>query len=147
MNIAYLTALSALVGAVVGGLTTGITTWMSLRSAAREGRRASELGRRQDLFRDFIIAASKAYGQALVSKEPQIQEYIALYAMISRMRILCSQELVACASKILRLTIDTNLAPNKTIQELREMLRNETLIDPLKEFSELARDAVESFAL
>ena len=47
----------------------------------------------------------------------------------------------------MRLTIDTNLAPNVSFQELREMLRNETLIDPLKEFSELARDALEAFAL
>jgi hypothetical protein len=120
---------------------------MSLRSAARAGHRAAELARRQDLFRDFIVAASKAYGNALVNKEPQVQEFIALYAMISRMRVLCSPEIVACAEKIMRLTIDTNLAPNVTFQELREMLKNETLIDPLKEFSELARDALEAFAL
>jgi hypothetical protein len=147
MNTAYLTALSALAGSLVGGLTTGITTWMSLRSAARAGHRAAELARRQDLFRDFIAAASKAYGNALVNKEPQIQDIIALYAMISRMRVSCSPEIVACAETIMRLTIDTNLSPNKTFQELREMLKNETIVDPLKEFSELARDELQAFTL
>jgi hypothetical protein len=147
MNTAYLTALSALAGSLVGGLTTGITTWMSLRSAARAGRLAAELAHRQDLFRDFIVAASKTYGIALVSNDPQIQDIIALYAMISRMRVVCSPEIVACAEKIMRLTIETNLAPNLTFQELREMLKNETIVDPLKEFSELARDELQAFSL
>ena len=147
MNTAYLTALSALAGSLVGGLTTGITTWMSLRSAARAGHRAAELARRQDLFRDFIAAASKAYGNALVSNEPQIQDIIALYAMISRMRILCSPDIVICAETIMRLTVDTYFAPNKTLQELRDMIKNEIIVDPLKEFSELARDELQAFTL
>ncbi len=147
MNTAYLTALSALGGSVVGGLTAGITTWMSLRAAAQAGHVAMELTRRQDLFRDFIVAASKAYGNALMTDEPQIQEFVALYAMISLMRILCSPETVACAEKIMHLTIDANLAPNKTLQELREMLKSESIIDPLKEFSQLARDELGKFVL
>ena len=146
MNTAYLTALSALAGSVVGGLTTGITTWLSLRSAARAGHLATELARRQDLFRDFIVAASNAYSHALVSNEPQIQEIVAVYAMLSQMRVLCSSEIVACAEKIMRLTVDTYFEPNKTLPELRDMLKNETVIDPLKEFSEVARGELAAFA-
>ena len=146
MNPAYLTALSALAGSVVGGLTAGITTWLSLRSAARAGHLSAQLVRRQELFRDFIVAASNAYGHALVSGKPQIEEIVALYAMISRMRILCSAEIVACAEKIMRVTIDTYFEPNKTIGELREMIKTEAIIDPLKEFSELARVELEATA-
>ena len=146
MNPGYLTALSALAGSVVGGLTAGITTWLSLRSAARAGHRSAQLVRRQDLFRDFIVAASNAYGHALVSGKPQIEEIVSLYAMISRMRILCSAEIVACAEKIMRLTIDTYFEPNKTIGELREMIKTEAIIDPLKELAELARVELEATA-
>ena len=46
----------------------------------------------------------------------------------------------------MRLTVDTNLAPPKSLSELRDMLKNETVIDPLKEFSELARAELEAFA-
>jgi len=80
MDIAYLTALSALAGSVFGGLTTGITTWLSLHSQARVGHRSGQLVRRQDLFNEFIGAASRAYGEALYSTEPKIQDLIALYA-------------------------------------------------------------------
>ncbi len=81
MNVAYLSALSALAGSVVGGLTTGITTWLGLRAQARAGQLAREMSRRDDLYKDFVVAASKAYGEAILSNEPQIQEPVALYAM------------------------------------------------------------------
>jgi hypothetical protein len=47
----------------------------------------------------------------------------------------------------MRLTIDIYFAPNKTIAELREMIKSETIVDPLKEFSELARVELEAFGL
>ncbi len=145
MNIEYITALSALAGSAVGGLTTGITTWLSLRSQARAGRLAGDLVRRQDLFRDFILAASKAYGEALFSSEPKIQDLLALYGMVSRMRVLCSPETVACADTVMRTTIETYFMPNKTVRELNDLIKSGTAIDPLKEFSEAARAELDGF--
>jgi hypothetical protein len=71
---AYLSALSALAGSLVGGLTSGLTTWLSIRNQARAGRVAHELSQRDDLFKDFIVAASKAYGDAMLTNEPQMQD-------------------------------------------------------------------------
>ena len=116
MDIAYLSALSALAGSVVGGLTSGITTWLSQRNQARAAQLAREMSRREDLYKDFIVAASKVYGDALMSSEPQIQELVGLYAMISRMRVLSSSRIVRCADQIMRVTIDTYFAPNRTIR-------------------------------
>ena len=61
MDPAYISAISALAGSVIGGLTTGFTTLVSQRSQARAGMVAHDLARREDLVRDFIIAASKTY--------------------------------------------------------------------------------------
>jgi hypothetical protein len=88
MDVAYISALWALAGSVIGGLTSGFTTWLSLRAQARAGQFAHDKSQREDLYKDFIVAASKVYGDAVVSSEPQIQELLALYAMISRMRVL-----------------------------------------------------------
>ena len=143
MDIAYLSALSALAGSVVGGLTTGITTWLSQRNQARAEQLAREMSRREDLYKDFIVAASKVYGDAIVSNEPQIQELVSLYAMISRMRVLSSPRTVGCADQIMRATIDTYFEPNKTIRELHELIKSGVGIDPLKEFSEAAREELQ----
>ena len=142
---AYLPALSALAGSMVGGLTSGLTTWLSLRNQARAGQLAHDLSRRDDLYKDFIVAASKAYGDAMLSNEPQMQDLVALYAMISRMRVLSSARTVACAQKVVEATVDTYFAPNKTIRELRELIRSGGGIDPLKDFSEAAREELQAF--
>ena len=139
MDLAYVSALSALAGSTVGGLTTGFTTWLSLRSQARIARQVAELQRRQDLFRDFISATSTAYADAMVSTEPKIPDVVALWAMVSRMGILCTPATAACAERIMHQIMEIFFAPPKSTAELHDLMRNGTGIDPLKEFSELAR--------
>jgi hypothetical protein len=146
MDIAYLSALSALAGSVVGGLTLGIATWLSQRAQVKAGELAREFSRRDELYKEFIIAASRAHGDALVSSDQKIPELVALYAMISRMRIQSSPRTVACAEKIMYETIETYFAPNKTARERYEMLKNGTSIDVLKAFSEVAREELAAFA-
>ena len=124
MDVAYVSALSALAGSVVGGLTSGFTIWLSQRAQAKAGQLALNLSRREELFKDFIVAASKAYSEAIVSNEPQLQEIIALYAMISRMRVLCLQPTVACAEQIMRTTIGKYFEPNRTIRDLHEVMKS-----------------------
>ncbi len=147
MDVAYLSALSALGGSVVGGLISGVATWLSQREQAAAGKRAHDQARLEDLYRDFILAASKAAGDALTSNDPKIQDIVALYAMISRMRVLSSPQIVACADNIIGVTLDTYFAPNKTISELQEMMKKGggKGVDVLKEFSELAREELRKF--
>jgi hypothetical protein len=146
MDAAYISALSALAGSVVGGLTSGVTTWMGLRSQRMAASQVTSLTRRQDLFKDFIIAASEAYGDAVMHGEPQVQKLVALYAMISRMRVLCSQEIVKCADEVLQLTVDTYFKPNKTARDLRDLIKDGAGIDPLKLFSTTAREELQAFS-
>ena len=101
MDVAYVSAISALAGSVIGGLTSGYTTWLTQRSQARAGQVAHDLARREDLIRDFIIAASKIYGDAMVNSEPKMPEIVDLYAMVSRMRVLSLPRSVVCADKVM----------------------------------------------
>ena len=79
MDIAYISALSALGGSVIGGLISGASSWLSVRSQARAGQLSVELVRRQDLFKDFMVAASKSYGNALINNDPKIDELVERY--------------------------------------------------------------------
>jgi hypothetical protein len=145
MDVAYVSALSALAGSAVGGFTSTVTTWLTQRAQARAGQLAHEITRREDLYRDFIIAASKTYGDALVSSEPQLPQFVALYAMISRMRVVCGPRIVECADKIMLTIIDTYFSPNHSVRELRDLIKAGAGIDPLKDFSEAAREEVGLF--
>jgi hypothetical protein len=102
MNIAYISALSALAGSVIGGFTQ-----------ARAERFAHDLGRREELYWDFILEASGAYGEAIVD----------------------------CALNVMVVTIATYSSPNNSVPELNELLKSGGReIDPLKEFAEAARE-------
>ena len=144
MDAAYLSALSALAGSAVGGLTMALSAWISQSVSARAGLISSHLARRQELFRDFIVSASRVYGEALTSSEPKIPELLELYALISRMRVLCRPETVAAGENLMRSILDTYLAPNRTFKELRDLMTAGDGIDPLKEFSVAAREEIEA---
>jgi hypothetical protein len=146
MDIAYLSALAALAGSVVGGLTTGLSAWTSQRAQMRTALLAHKISQREDLFRDFIVSASKTYGEAIVSSEPQLSELVGLYGMVSRMRVLCSARTVACAERAMLTTLDTFFKPNRTLQELHETIKGAHGINVLQEFSEAARDELRALA-
>jgi hypothetical protein len=61
-----------------------------------------------------------------------------LYALISRMRILSSPQVVEHADQVVRVILETYLAPNKTFAVVREILDDQAL-NPLREFSNACR--------
>jgi hypothetical protein len=140
MDGAFLSAASALGGSLVGGLISGIATWASQRSQARAGLIAHEISIREQLYRDFIATATKIYGDAMVNDKPKIEDLAALQAMITRMRIISSPQIIACAEEVQSKTTDTYFMPNKTIRELYEAMKNGRVVDPLKAFSEAVRE-------
>ena len=130
MDAAYISAVSALAGSVIGGLTTGFTTLLTQRSQARAGMLAHDLARREDLIRDFIVAASKTYGDAIVNNEPRMPEIIDLYAMVSRMRVLGMPR-----------------TANQTIRDLREVVKSGKGVDPLRDFAAAAREELRAVGM
>ncbi|HEY1502757.1 MAG TPA: hypothetical protein VGF92_00590 [Stellaceae bacterium] len=139
MDIAYVSAFAALGGSIVGGLITGTATWLAQRTQIQAGERARQISHREDLFRDFIDVASKAYGEAVTSDQPQLQDLIGMYGMINRMQILCLPETVIGAQHVLQTTIETYYEPNKTLQDILALLKASDGKDPLNEFADAAR--------
>jgi hypothetical protein len=126
MDVAYISALSALAGSVIGSMTSTGMTWVTQRAKARSGQLAHEFTRREELYRDFIVAASKTYGDALVR----------------RIRVLSAPRTVASADKVMPTITDAYFTPNRSLRELRDLIKAGAGIDPLKAFSEAAREEV-----
>lgn len=84
--------------------------------------------------------ASKAYGEALVTSDPNIGEMISLYSMISRMRVMSSSRIITCAEQVLLEITNAYFEPNRTVRELQELIKMRTRIDPLKDFAESVRE-------
>ncbi len=143
MNASAITALAALAGAAIGGLTSVFASWLAQHAQARAQWLAQDKLRRQELYKEFIEAASKCYIDALQQDEADMPALVELYVRVGRMRILSSPKVVESAELVARRIVDSYLAPNKTFLELREMVNSGT-IDLLRDFSETCRTEFES---
>jgi hypothetical protein len=138
MNPTYLPALAALAGSAIGGLTSLGSAWLTQRRQDRATRLSLDKTRRQKLYKQFIDEASKLYADALVHDEAEVSALVSAYALISRMRVLSSSAVVEEAEAVVRMIVDTYVAPNKTFPELRTLIYGHA-IDPLQAFSEKCR--------
>jgi hypothetical protein len=143
MDVSYVTALAALGGAALGGFTSFATSWTTLRIQMKANQSANSKSRRQKLYKAFIDEASRIYGDALIHSTLELSGLIGLYSLISRMRILSSDEVIQNASRVARIITETYHQPNKTPGEL-ELLINQNHVDLLQEFSNACRREFES---
>jgi hypothetical protein len=143
MNASIISALAGLIGAAIGGLTSGLAAWFAQKTQAHLQWLVHERGRRQDLYKEFIEAASRCYADALLNEKPEMPALVELYAKIGRMRLLSSPSVIASAEQIGRKINETYLEPNKTFPEVQQMVDSNT-IDILGDFSKACREEFES---
>ena len=147
MDPSIISALAALGGAAIGGLTSVVGAWLTQQTQVKAQELVQDKLRRQELYREFIEDASKTYGDALQHDKTDVSALVGIYTRISRMRVLSLPRTVACAEKIMQATVDTYFAPNKTIRDLNEMMKSGAGIDPLKDFSDAAREELGTLSL
>ena len=138
----YITAFAALGGAALGGLTSFATSWTTLRIQMKSQRSASSKSKRQKLYKAFIDAAARIYGDALLHDKLETTGLIDLHALVSRMRIVSSRPVIETAVNVVKVITDTYSQPNKSPEEIEVMISNGS-VDILQSFSEACRDEFE----
>src|SRR5215468_12040774 len=114
MNTAYLPAFAALAGSVIGGLTSFASAWLTQHRQDRAKRRSGKKTRRQKLYKQFIVEASKLYADALVHDKAEVSALVSVYALISWMRVVSSPAVIEKADAVVHLIVGTYFTPNKT---------------------------------
>ena len=138
MDAAYVSALFGIAGATVGGLTSFLTTWLTQQSQLREKHREAESAKRQELFNDFIMEASRLYGDALSHEKDDVTDMVQLYALVGKIRLWASRPVVTAAEQAMDAIVRTYLEPNRTLHEIQS-LANEGRMNFLLEFGEACR--------
>ena len=121
MDTAYVSACFGLAGAMLGGLTSFATTWVTQRAQAREKREENSRASRQAIFNEFILEASRLYGDALSHEKDDVCDLVQLYAIVGKMRLWASSPVVAAAQQAMEVIITAYLEPNRTLHEIRAM--------------------------
>jgi hypothetical protein len=143
MNGAVISALAALGGSAFGGITPLISNYLIQRGTTARELLSRELVSRQTLYSDFIQFGTKLYVSATTKQFDDADEMIALYALISRIRLFASQPVIDAAEQFATQMTERFGETAMTI----EALRNATLahhVDPLNLFSTCCRQELRS---
>lgn len=144
MDAAYISAFAALAGTAIGGLTSFATSWTTQLAQARAQRLAAEREAQAALFGRFLDEAAKLYSDALQNKRDDTTKLMVIYALINRIRLISSPQVVEAADTVARVIVDAYLAPNITLEEMRANWIDRHL-DPLRDFSNACREELQTF--
>jgi hypothetical protein len=136
MNMMYIPALAGFGGSAFGAVSTIMTNWAAQRRKDRARHHSRSIAKREELYKSFIEETSRLYADAIVSDKSEISKLVDMYALIGRMKILSSDEVIDAAEKAALLIIETYVAPTRTFVDIPQFIKE---MDPLREFSEACR--------
>jgi hypothetical protein len=147
MDSSIITAVAALTGSLIGGLTTFATTWFTHRYQATRERTAKEISKRETLYGDFINEATRVGIDAIQRDIDSLSELTQLLALINRIRLTSSDEVLAAAEAVLIEIGEMYIGDNKTPREVFEEARRQgnPTPDPLRAFSEACRRELQNW--
>lgn len=143
MDTALLSALSAVLGSLVGGSASVATTWMAQKTLNRREVLREELRKREALYGEFIGECAKLFMDAFTHNLEKPESLLPVFALINRIRLCASREVLAEAERVLTRLTDQYFAKNLTVEELRELAHTEQA-DPLRDFGEACRAELKS---
>jgi hypothetical protein len=141
MNPGTITALAAISGSLVGALGSNLSTWITQRHEDRRNLLAKKIFHREQLYSDFISESARILIDALEHNFRDANQLIPAYALVSRIRLSSSTDVLASAEGVIRTIINTYSEPNLTPEQIQSRARNGE--DPLKEFGEVCRAELE----
>jgi hypothetical protein len=142
MDPATTTAIATIGGWMVGAVGTLVSTWVTQRYHDRRDLLAAQLARREALYSDFIGESARLLVEALEHDAVDPKTLIPVFALLSRIRLGSSKEVLQAAEQVVKGIIETFDKPNLTAEQIRsEALRTG---GPLKAFSEICRSELAS---
>ncbi|MGA2030762.1 MAG: hypothetical protein ABSG68_00770 [Thermoguttaceae bacterium] len=141
MNSTVVTAMAAALGSLLGAAASIATTWITQRTQTIRAHSEWTLRERESLYREFITEASRLTVDALAHCLERPDQLMALYGILSRIRLMSGEEVVRQGEACCRRIIELYGRPNLTTDQIRAVAEGHDLdgMDPLKEFSTACR--------
>jgi hypothetical protein len=137
--------MAALFGSLVGALGSSASTWITQRHADRRDLLARKIFYRVQLYSEFITESTRVLVDALENNFKDPEKLIPAYALLSRIRLTSSKEVLASAEELVRDIVKDYSEPNLTPEQIRSRALNGN--DPLKRFSETCRAELDSMRM
>jgi hypothetical protein len=148
MNSGSITALAAILGSLVGALGSILGTWITQRHQDRRDLLARRMFHREELYSAFISESARLLVDALEHNFNDAQKLISAYALLSRIRLSSSPDVLAAAEEVVRDIIGSYAKPNLTPEQIQSQAvdryqKELSGEDPLRNFSDICRAELE----
>ena len=139
---AGISALAAIFGSLTGALASSVSTWITQKHQGRRDILARRIFYREQLYSDFISESAHALAHAVQHHLEDPNNLSTTYALLSRMRLSSSNDVLASAERVIQHIISRYLEPNLPPELIQS--RAATRQDPLREFSNICRAELEA---
>jgi hypothetical protein len=141
-NPATITALAAIIGSLTGALASSVSAWITQKHQDQRDLVTKRIFHREQLYSDFISESARALADALEHNLQDVNKLIPAYAVLSRIHVSCSTDVLASAERVIDHIVCIYSQPNLTPQEIQSSAAHRE--DPLREFSSVCRGELES---
>ena len=146
VNSVIIPAAAAIAGSLVGAAGSVFGTWISARHQDRRDLAGMQIARRETLYSDFIGESARLMVDAMQHDAGDLQTLLAIYALLSRIRLSSSTPVLKKAEHVVRTIVSTYRQPNMSAEEIEsQAVENEE--DPLRQFSDTCRIELDSLQL
>jgi hypothetical protein len=126
--------LAALGGSVIGATTPILSNFVLQRSLTNRELTNREIAQREDLYAEFIRQGTACYAKALSQNLENIDEIVAIYALVNRIRLFASGSVLEAAETFVRKLVERYGEKNMSIDQIKSVAL-EQHADPLNDFA------------
>jgi hypothetical protein len=126
--------LAALGGSVSGASTPVLSNFVLQRSVTQREMTNRELAQREELYSEFIRQSTICYAKALSQSMDNLDEIVAIYALVNRIRLLASASVLEAAEAFAKKLVETFGEKNMSLEQIKSVAL-EQHVDPLNDFA------------
>lgn len=126
--------LAALGGSVIGASTPVISAFVLQRSVTARELTNREIAQREELYAEFIRQGTSCYAKSLSQSLENIDEIVAMYALVNRIRLFASGSVLEAAEAFVKKLVERYGEKNMSIDQIKSAAL-EQHADPLNDFA------------
>jgi hypothetical protein len=134
MDSTLTSVLAALSGSIIGASTPVLSNFVLQRSQTQRELTNREIAQREELYSEFIRHGTTCYAKALSQSLENIDEIVAMYALVNRIRLFASRSVLEAAEAFVKKLVETYGEKNMTIDQIKSVAL-EQHVDPLNDFA------------
>lgn len=126
--------LAALGGSVIGASAPVLSNFVLERSVTQREMTNREIAQREELYSEFIRHGTSCYARALSQSLENLDEIVAMYALVNRIRLFASDSVLEAAEAFVKKLVEKFGENNMSLDQIKAVAL-EQHVDPLNDFA------------